>query len=267
MKATATHDPTFFNSGKIGAYLINLDRAKERLNFVMPAISALDLPMERISAIDGKTLSRKEIESVVDMENYKKFFKMKPEIGTIGCSLSHKKAWSRFLESDNEFAIIFEDDVQFHPAELRETVKLATGKKALWDIVNFETKHSGCPIKITELRNQKYLVFYLTNVTHAGCYLINRRAACKLLDKFYPIKMPLDHYFTTTWGLDLKFVGVEPRIVSQRLGDSQIKISSPQKIKTMETLIVNAIHNIQRAIFHFAYNLRCFIHCKISQKE
>jgi glycosyl transferase family 25 len=251
----------------LGAYLINLDRAKERLNFVMPAIVALRLPTERISAIDGKTLSRREIESVTDVESYKKFFKMQPEVGTIGCSLSHEKTWRRFLESDNEFAIIFEDDVQFHPAELREIIELAAEKKALWDIVNFETKHSGCPVKITELCNQKCLVFYLTNVTHAGCYLINRRAARKLLDNFYPIKMPLDHYFTTTWELDLKFVGVEPRIVFQRFGDSQIKTSPPQKIKTIKMLIINAIHNIQRAIFHFIYNLRCFIRCKITRRR
>jgi surfactin synthase thioesterase subunit len=50
------------------------------------------------------------------------------------------------------------------------------------------------------------------------------------------------------------------------LGDSQIKTSPPQKIKTMETLISNAIHNIQRAVFHFAHNLGCFISCKISRK-
>jgi glycosyl transferase family 25 len=232
----------------------------------MPAIRALQLPTEIISAIDGKAMSRQEIESISDVESYKNFFKMQPEVGTIGCSLSHEKTWRRFLESDNEFAIIFEDDVKFHPAELRETVKLVMEKKALWDIVNFETKHGGCPVKITELRNQKCLVFYLTNVTHAGCYLINRKAARKLLDNFYPIKMPLDHYFTTTWELDLKFVGIEPRIVFQRFGDSQIKTASPKKIKTMETLISNAIHNIQRAIFHFTYNLCCFIRYKISRK-
>ncbi|MDR2724282.1 MAG: glycosyltransferase family 25 protein [Holosporaceae bacterium] len=250
------------NTGKVGAYLINLDRATERLDFVRPFIEALGLLTERISAIDGKTLSQKKIKSITDLESYKKIFKMYPEAGTIGCSLSHEKAWRRFLESDNEFAVIFEDDVQFNPQELLETIELLIIRKTLWDIANFETKHRGCPVKISKLNNHKHLVFYLTNVTHAGCYMVNRNAAHQLLKKFYPIKMPLDHYFTSAWEFNLKFVGIEPRMVLQKFGNSQIKTSSSEKIKTVKIRIISAGYNIQRAIFHFIYNLYCFIRVK-----
>ncbi|MDR2781354.1 MAG: glycosyltransferase family 25 protein [Holosporaceae bacterium] len=245
------------DSEKICAYLINLDRAGERLNFVLPSIIALGFPVKRISAIDGKFLSQKEIESVTDVESYKKFFKMLPEVGTIGCSLSHEKAWLAFLESDNEFAIIFEDDVQFDPEKLKRTVKSVIEKKDLWDIASFEIKHRGCPMKICSLDQQKSLVFYLTNVTHAGCYLINRRAAEELLKKFYPIKMPVDHYFSSTWEFDLKFVGIEPRMVFQKFGDSYIKNSSCTNVRTPITLAVNVIYQIQRAILYFIYNFLC----------
>jgi glycosyl transferase family 25 len=244
---------------KIGAYLINLDRATERLSFVMPQILALGLPLERISAVDGKILSRKEIESVADAETYKKRFKTLPEVGTIGCSLSHEKTWRKFLESDYEFALIFEDDVQFDPKELLETVKSVVEKKFLWDIASFELKHHGCPVMASRLAGQKRLVFYLTNVTHSGCYLINRNAAQKLLEKFYPIKMPLDHYFTAAWEFGIKFAGIEPRIVFQKIGDSQIKTSPDKKIKTFDVLARNAFYNVKRAVLHFAYNLCCFV--------
>ena len=249
---------------KIGAYLINLDRAIGRLNFVMPAISSLGLSTERISAIDGRTLSLERIGSVTDLESYRKAFKMYPEAGTIGCALSHKKAWQRFLESDNEFAIIFEDYVQFDPLELQKTIRLVIEKKTLWDIANFETKHRGYPVKISMLEKQKHLVFYLTNVTHAGCYLINRSAAHRLLEKFYPIEMPLDHYFTSSWKFGLKFAGIEPRMVFQKFGDSQIKIFSGKKVRTTSMLIANAAYNIQRSIIHFAYNFYCVIRVKIN---
>jgi glycosyl transferase family 25 len=257
------------SSGKIGAYLINLDRATERLNFVMPSISALGFQVERISAIDGRNLSKTQINSIVDEKTYRMIFKMLPEKGTIGCSLSHEKAWRAFLKSDNEFAIIFEDDVKFDPDELSQTIKSVIEKKSLWDIANFETKHRGCPIRISKLNDDKYdenhdgkyetkyLVRYLTNVTHAGCYLINRKAAHELLLKFYPIKMPVDHYFTTCWEFDLRFAGIEPRIVSQKFGNSQIKTLPPRKIKTPWVLIVNAIYSIHRAVFHFTYNILC----------
>lgn len=250
---------------KIGAYLINLDRATERLNFVMPRILALGLPVERISAVDGKTLSPEKIESIADVETYKKIFKMYPEVGTIGCSLSHEKTWRKFLESDYEFALIFEDDVQFDPNELLETVKSLVKKKSLWDLTSFELKHSGCPATVSKLSREKRLVFYLTNVTHSGCYIINRRAAEKLLKKFYPIKAPLDHYFTSSWKFDLKFAGVEPRIVFQRIGGSQIKTSANKKIKTLDVLAYNAIYNVSRAVVHFVYNLFLFIKIKITR--
>jgi glycosyl transferase family 25 len=247
------------NSGGVGAYLINLDRAADRLKFVTRSVEALDLPMERIAAVDGKTLSAEKIESVADLKIYQRLFKMSPEVGTIGCALSHEKAWRKFLDSDNEFAIIFEDDVQFDPQELSAIIKSAIEKKTLWDILNFETKHGNCFVKISPLSSKRNIVFYLTNATHAGCYLINRKAARRLLKKFYPIKMPLDHYFTTVWELDLIFAGVEPRMVFQTLGNSQIKISTPEKKATPSILAINAVHNIQRAILHFTYNLCCFL--------
>ncbi|MDR1333648.1 MAG: glycosyltransferase family 25 protein [Holosporaceae bacterium] len=244
-------------SGRVGAYVINLDGAKDRWNFVEPSVTALGFAVERVSAIDGKTLSPKEIESVASAELYKFFFKMYPEEGTIGCALSHEKAWRTFLESDNEFAIIFEDDVQFDPKKLREVIEFALKEKDLWNIVNFETKHDGFPQRISKYFQEQSLVVYLTNVTHAGCYLIDRRAAYELLRKFYPIKMPIDHYFTAAWEFDLKFVGVEPRIVFQKFGDSHIKTSPAKKIRILFVIIANAIYLVQRAVLHFAYNFLC----------
>jgi GR25 family glycosyltransferase involved in LPS biosynthesis len=247
-----------FKLGKVCAYLINLDKATERLNFVRKSIEELGFLFTRISAVDGNNLSREKMESIIDLETYKKCFKMLPEPGTIGCALSHKKSWESFLKSDNEFAIIFEDDVSFDPKELRKTVQEVLKKKKLWDIVSFEVKHYGLPVKLTSLSFYKKLVFYLTNVTHAGCYLINRYAAYQLLQKFYPIKMPVDHYFTSSWAFNLKFAGVEPRIVHQKFGDSQIKTCVSSKIRTPKILISNLLYNIQRAIIHFLYNIKRF---------
>ncbi|GHT96634.1 hypothetical protein FACS1894122_15100 [Alphaproteobacteria bacterium] len=239
--------------------VINLDRATERLSYVLPNISALCIPYEVVSAIDGKELSQETVESIVDIESYVKFFKMLPEPGTIGCSLSHEKALKRFLESDNEFAVIFEDDVSFDPAQLSEIIKELMEKKHLWDIVSFELNHHGHPMKIAQLSHEKSLVFYLTNVKHAGAYMINRDTACKLLKYFYPIKMPFDHYFTRSWELGIKFCGVEPRIVEQKFGNSQIKVSESKKIRSARILAHNFCYNVSTSIKQTAYNLFCYL--------
>jgi glycosyl transferase family 25 len=223
----------------------------------MHSVGKLGLPLERISAVDGSMLSDVEITEVVDIATYRSYFKMLPERGTVGCSLSHEKAWRKFLESDHEYAVIFEDDVQFDPLELKKVIESALINNDLWDLLLLEVIHRGFPLEITPILKQRSLVAYLTDVRHSGCYLISRKAAAAFLQKFYPIKMPLDHYFTASWEFDLKLLGVEPRLVHQRFGESQIKIGNSRKIRDLSVRIDNAVYIIKRSIVNFLYN--CFI--------
>ncbi len=248
-----------FGPNSVGVFLINLDRATERLEFVKPSIDQLNLPVERVSAVDGTLLSDEKLHEVCNFERFRRYFKMFPERGTIGCSLSHEKVWQKFLESDYEFALVFEDDVVFNPKELRSCVDRAIEKKDLWDILSFEMIHDGFPLKIGDLYEDKRISLYLTSVKHSGCYLINRSAAKKLLEKFSPIIMPLDHYFTASWEFDIKFAGVEPRVVKQNFGSSQIKSEFSEKFSDRKTKISNAIFNTRRAIIGFVYNLYLFV--------
>lgn len=257
---------TKFVPNSVGAFFINLDRATKRLEFVKPNIDLLGFPVERISAVDGNLLSEEELHKACDYKKFKSYFKMLPEHGTIGCSLSHEKALKKFLVSEYEFALIFEDDVIFNSHELRECVNKAVEKKNLWDILNFETFHDGLPFKIADLYEDKHMALYFTPVTHTGCYLINRCTAKKLLEKFYPIIMPFDHYFTASWEFDIKFVGVEPRIVKQNFGSSQIKSETTKKFNDRKTKFSNIVFNTRRAVVGFVYNLYLFIKNFMDQK-
>jgi GR25 family glycosyltransferase involved in LPS biosynthesis len=99
----------------------------------------------------------------------------------------------------------------------------------MWDIVSFEMLHNGMPFTVAELNENHDLSFYLFRVAHTGAYLINREAAKKYLSKSYPIKMPIDHFFTRSWEFDIKFRGIEPRIIFQRGEDSVIESSKISK--------------------------------------
>lgn len=247
-----------FTKGKVACYLINMDRAVERLNLVRPGIEALGFPTERISAVDGRKLDQNL--AIVDYDTYVQYFKMPPELGTIGCALSHEKVWRRFLKSDNEFAVVFEDDVEFNQDKLRHYIQQAVTCKNCWDLVNFELIHSGTPVRVFD-----EFVCYLTNVKHSGCYLINRCAARRLLEKFYPIKMPLDHYFTASWEFDIKQLGVEPRIVHQRGLPSQIKSQDSKRVRSISLLLKNAYYHVKRETINFIYN--AWISCSIKKRR
>lgn len=244
----------------VGVYVINLDSSRGRLNYVLPKIEQLGLPWKRVSAVDGKSLSEEELKSSFDDKRYRQYMGHMPKYGTIGCSLSHIKVWREFIESDYNYALIIEDDIDFSPDVLLKNIGFIERNNKYWDIVNLETLHRGMPT-ITLVRgdkNEGELVVYLTQVTHAGAYIINKRAAAKLLERALPVVMPVDHYYTRGWEFGLVFAGLEPRIVFQIYGNSDIE---PTRYLEGEVVYMQQIKRIifrlKSDVARFVYNLYC----------
>lgn len=214
----------------VGVYIINLDRSADRYQRLLPLVKDLRLPHTRIPAIDGSQLHESELRDKVDNQAYLNFLGQPYLMGTIGCSLSHIKTWQTFLESPYNYALILEDDVSFRPDELSPLIERLQEASDLWDICSFDLLHHGWPLTVKEFGDGgNRLCVYLLKVTHAGAYLINRKAALSLLEHAHPIKMPVDYYFTRSWELKLKFTGIEPRLVQQTFGHSTIDASPRAK--------------------------------------
>jgi len=244
------------------SYIINLDRSQDRYAYVKPNVDQLGIPVERISAVEGKALSDAEINEVVDVQTFKEFLSHFPKKGTIGCSLSHIKAWKAFLESPFEYAVIFEDDVNFDPAKLKTMINDLTQSAKEWDVVSFEISHRGTPLTIKSFPNGQKLVVYLTEISHTGAYMLNRAAAIKLLDKALPIKMPIDHYITRGWEFGLKFTGIEnPRLVYQRYGTSEINRTNHflGTDTNLFSAVKKCVYKLQSYTIRFLYNLKCYM--------
>lgn len=85
----------------IPVYYINLDKDTDRLTYIEKQLSELNfLKYKKIEAIDGN--------------NYKNKINA-PNISSadIGCTMSHMKALEEFLGSNNDLAIVCEDDADF----------------------------------------------------------------------------------------------------------------------------------------------------------
>jgi GR25 family glycosyltransferase involved in LPS biosynthesis len=250
------------HQGGIIAYIINLDRSKERYEYVKPNVDRLGIPSERISAVEGQALSDKEINEIVDMQTYFDFLGHFPKKGTIGCSLSHIKAWKALLDSPFEYAVIFEDDVRFDPLKLHSVIAELIKIDQDWDITIFEVNHRGLPLMIKSLTDGQKLVIYLAEVSHTGAYMLNRKAAKKLLEKSLPIKMPIDHYFTRAWEFGLKFTGIEnPRLVRQAYGTSEINKTHQlsQEQSNVFSWIRKRLYRVQSCTIRFIYNVKCYV--------
>ncbi|WP_234186123.1 glycosyltransferase family 25 protein [Shinella sp. NM-101] len=90
--------------------LINLERNPERLSRMSTLLSDMQLPFERIDAVDGKCLSTQEqarwSQSHADGSPF-----LSPS--EVGCYLSHRIAWAKIAGLESDFGLVLEDDLHF----------------------------------------------------------------------------------------------------------------------------------------------------------
>jgi glycosyl transferase family 25 len=192
-------------------WVINLDRAPERLARIRMQLQALGLPYTRLPAVDARAL-QPEQRAALDEAAYRRKHGMTPVLGELGCYLSHVEAMRLFLATDAAFALILEDDVLLQdslPAVLRGLM----ANPGRWDMVKLSGVHSGTPQRVLALAPGHDLAVMLSRCTGSSAYLINRHAAQAYLREpggLLPMQLPYDHVFDQGWRFGLKVRLVTP---------------------------------------------------------
>lgn len=88
-------------------YLINLEKDQERLDFMSKQLLNLNISFQRISGIYGEEYFGPEYNKDLAVKSNRREMTK----GEIGCALSHKKCYQKFLASDFPYCLILEDDV------------------------------------------------------------------------------------------------------------------------------------------------------------
>jgi GR25 family glycosyltransferase involved in LPS biosynthesis len=84
-------------------YLISLDESpKEKLEY----LAEHGIYPELIKGVDGKTVSQNEVKDVVSA-----FYSEFGPKSAIGCAMSHMNVYKKIVEGDDEYSVIFENDV------------------------------------------------------------------------------------------------------------------------------------------------------------
>jgi glycosyl transferase family 25 len=160
----------------MNVFYINLDSRVDRREHMEEQLLRLDMPFERISAVDG---SSPELDEAV--KNLAKGFTGRV-LGSnaYACFLSHRRAWTRLLDSSESYAMVLEDDLimandlkqyldsSWIPAEA-DIIKIETWGRS----VSLDTRRLPAgPRSLARLRSKHY---------GAGGYIISRMAAERLL--------------------------------------------------------------------------------------
>lgn len=195
-------------------YFINLDHSLDRRHLMEEQLNRLQGMMPegkmafiRISAIDAEKLDEETINAHYEKNHYSFNARFFPNVlsgggmsqGEIACFLSHRKCWEQIVQSDDEYAAVFEDDVIF--SEKAGEFLCGTSwipKDA--DIVKLEVLTRKIVTGIspdTVVEGKEVLRLYSSSLGTAA-YVISRKAAQKYLQMSEKFFIPVDHFMFST---------------------------------------------------------------------
>ena len=201
-------------------FVINLDRDRERLTHMVAQCDRVGLAFERFGAVDGMRLDCALRQQFFDGDQpHEPAFSS----GEIGCYASHLRI-HRLLESmDDEYALIFEDDVALAD-DLVPTIEAAVRAAPDWDIIRLSNATKSVFKPVAQLGNGRELVRYWTVPNGTGAYVINRTGAIKIADGLGKRTLPIDEDLRRPWRIGLNTYGVLPPPIDQDVcGTSAIR--------------------------------------------
>lgn len=172
-------------------YLINLSRRPDRREAMERQARQLGLGLTRLEAMDAREAEPRELD---------RWFEASGPLGAIPrgdqcCSLSHRIAWKRLVESGAAYAAVLEDDVHLStraPLVLKgadwipagvDLVKLEHYGPRSQSVLLSDFRDVGQDFRLGRMRSRH---------TGAAAYILSRRAA-ELLLEIPRFDLPVDH--------------------------------------------------------------------------
>lgn len=161
----------------MNALVINLNRSKDRMNFMSRQLDRININFERVQAVDANDL---------DFEFYQKHAYSWNRVlrrSEIACFFSHKKAWEIVANKDEPF-MIFEDDVVISKTLVCLVDKIEDNEK--YNFINLETSSRKKLIhkKKESITDSFSLKKVLHNKTGAAAYILWPKCARFLLSNY-----------------------------------------------------------------------------------
>lgn len=182
-------------------FIINLPKSTDRKAFMKAQCENMGISPVFIDAVNGKELSKSDIERCVDQNRVKKLFGRELLLGEIGCALSHKRIYQKMVDENILYAVILEDDV-VTDTNIYKVIGAIIKCSLPWELVllgHHKNRHKG----VSSLLNvwHKYPImtsFSLNRLASFGFgtygYIVTLRGAEKLLVDLDTIYKPIDHY-------------------------------------------------------------------------
>ena len=197
-------------------YVINLKKETKRRENIINELKKQNLiDFEIIEAINGEKIEKSNLDQLISKNN--KFINptnTHMNVPEICCALSHINVYKKFLQTDKEYALIFEDDAVF----------LDEFSEKLQNFVLKNFKYKKQIILLSELWQffkkpldveDDYEIVDVRNAVLAHAYFINREAAKSLIAFNYPVKTMPDNFLAFKIYCGIKITGLNPFLLKQ----------------------------------------------------
>ncbi|WP_433850516.1 glycosyltransferase family 25 protein [Brucella pseudogrignonensis] len=172
-------------------YIINLDRAPERMQRMSDLMRSHTIDFVRCSAVDGKNFTEDEILYYRSRRNQGKPL----TVGEIACSESHMLAYMQILEGADEYAVVMEDDLHLSE-DVGDFINCTEWIPEGAELIKIETVDEPTLLSahLIDAKNNRKLGRLSYKHWGSGAYVISISAAKRMLDEYSPGSTPIDDY-------------------------------------------------------------------------
>jgi GR25 family glycosyltransferase involved in LPS biosynthesis len=238
---------------KVEGYIIHLARAKARLPQVEKLKTYLPVTTHVIDAVDAQQLSAAQklaYQKNVHLPRYP--FAMRQS--EIACFLSHRLVWETLVDSDNDAALIVEDDVDIDDADFKPAYALACEYLA-GSYVRFPKKLNEQPFKYIACVGNTSLFHPAAIALGMQLQLVSREAAKQLLEATENIDRPVDTFLQMRWLTGVSSIVISPSGVYEI--DAQLGGTTIGQKKSLWEILHR---EIMRPVYRFKIYLLSKVH-------
>ena len=186
----------------IPAFLINLDRSADRLEFMRQQAERSGLAFERVPAVDGRDVPHAFARYFAHYQACREPL-LAP--GGIGCYASHIKVWETVVRSGAPAAVVLEDDAAFDDDAVIAIEETLAALPVGWDMVHLGQRPERAFRPLVDLPCGRTLVRYSRVPSGTAGYLISAAGAEKMLNPDIARVYSVDCDTRRTWvfGIDV----------------------------------------------------------------
>ncbi|WP_443743135.1 glycosyltransferase family 25 protein [Sutterella sp.] len=222
--------------------VINLDRSPERWESVRNQFDQLNLPITRISGVDGRQLSTETLRNIQMPLKDKWEFPRLLSPGEVGCYLSHIKCWELLAKSKESWALIIEDDIQISP-EAADFFRDASWIPKDLELVQPFNFFDNCTMKVAKheysvMHGRKLMHPYKPSPIGTLAYFITKKCALDALAASRKLGMPVDEFLfgsMSSWAKKHPVWKLNPVLALPVGFDSTIQLNRGKKPHTSST--------------------------------